>query len=312
MYSFPKIFQLGTRYVQDIFEEEVEITEKIDGSQFRFCLNDLGEVDMWGRNAQIFAGNADKNFVPVVEWVQSIKEKLMHGCVYYGETLARPRHNVLKYDRTPNNNFCLFGASFKGNTLFSGHEALVSTAAYLGCDAAPLIYSGIVEGIKGKDQNAFIDLLLDRESYLGGCKIEGVVIKNLNRSAIITGTKESPGVITPIMCAKFVSESFKEKHEANVGEYKQSSGDRIAILFNQYRTEARWNKAVQHLKESGNLDNDPKDIGKLMKEVNDDIVNECKEEIMENMWQILNKVHKGAWVRGLPEWYKRKLLEEAE
>ena len=33
---FPKIFTIGTRYVQNIFDDEVEITEKIDGSQFCF------------------------------------------------------------------------------------------------------------------------------------------------------------------------------------------------------------------------------------------------------------------------------------
>lgn len=31
--AFPKIFSLGTNYIQDIFKEEVEVTEKVDGSQ---------------------------------------------------------------------------------------------------------------------------------------------------------------------------------------------------------------------------------------------------------------------------------------
>jgi len=34
--AFPKIFTLGTDYISDIFKEEVEITEKIDGSQISF------------------------------------------------------------------------------------------------------------------------------------------------------------------------------------------------------------------------------------------------------------------------------------
>ena len=29
--AFPKIFAIGTDYIKDIFEEEVEITEKLDG-----------------------------------------------------------------------------------------------------------------------------------------------------------------------------------------------------------------------------------------------------------------------------------------
>lgn len=34
--AFPKIFALGTQYTEGIFDSEVEITEKIDGSQFNF------------------------------------------------------------------------------------------------------------------------------------------------------------------------------------------------------------------------------------------------------------------------------------
>ncbi len=34
--AYPKIFALGTRYVETIFDEPVEATEKIDGSQFVF------------------------------------------------------------------------------------------------------------------------------------------------------------------------------------------------------------------------------------------------------------------------------------
>ena len=38
--SFPKIFELGTDYISLIADNEVEITEKIDGSQFVF-----GKID---------------------------------------------------------------------------------------------------------------------------------------------------------------------------------------------------------------------------------------------------------------------------
>jgi len=34
--AFPKIFAIGTDYISNIFDDEVEITEKIDGSQFAF------------------------------------------------------------------------------------------------------------------------------------------------------------------------------------------------------------------------------------------------------------------------------------
>ena len=34
--AYPKIFAIGTDYICDIFKDVVEITEKIDGSQFVF------------------------------------------------------------------------------------------------------------------------------------------------------------------------------------------------------------------------------------------------------------------------------------
>ena len=312
MHSFPKIFHLGTKYVSDIFKEEVEITEKLDGSHFRFCLDKDNNIEMWGRQAQIFLENADGNFKPVAEWVHSIKNKLEPGIIYYGETLSKPRHNVLNYSSTPKNHFCLFGFSTWGNSLFAQHPILKSMAEHLDCDVVPLIYKGVLSDEVHGGINGFIDQLLDRESYLGGVKIEGVVIKNLQRTAILTGTPADPKVILPIMCAKFVCEDFKEKHEANRVEYKESYRDRISLLFESYRTNARWNKAVQHLKEAGELLDDPKDIGKLVNEIQSDIIQECKEEIKEELWNLTIKLYKGSFTHGFPEWYKRKLLDDTD
>ena len=40
--EFPKIFSLGTKYIVDIFDSPVEVTEKLDGSQFTFAkVNDI-------------------------------------------------------------------------------------------------------------------------------------------------------------------------------------------------------------------------------------------------------------------------------
>lgn len=36
LHSFPKIFAVGTSYIQDLLNGEVEVTEKVDGSQFVF------------------------------------------------------------------------------------------------------------------------------------------------------------------------------------------------------------------------------------------------------------------------------------
>lgn len=128
MYSFPKIFQLGTVYVQDIFNEPVEITEKIDGSHFKFWIDEEGHLKTFSRGSEIFPESSDKLFKPVLEWAHSIKDKLGRGTVYYGETLCRPKHNVLTYNRVPTNNFCLFGCSLLNNTEFLNHYELIEIA----------------------------------------------------------------------------------------------------------------------------------------------------------------------------------------
>ena len=46
--SFPKIFHIGESMIQNLFKGEVEITEKLDGSQFDFGITKDG-----GANTQV-------------------------------------------------------------------------------------------------------------------------------------------------------------------------------------------------------------------------------------------------------------------
>jgi hypothetical protein len=86
--------------------------------------------------------------------------------------------------------------------------------------------------------------------------------------------------------------------------------ERIATAF---CTEARWEKAVQHLRDDGALTDSPKDIGALLKALNHDIDVECKDEIKDALWQMFRKDILRVASRGFPEWYKRCLAAgEAE
>ena len=69
-------------------------------------------------------------------------------------------------------------------------------------------------------------------------------------------------------------------------------------------------KAVQHLREKDLLANEPKDIGPLMREVQDDIEKEEAEQIATALYQwALPQIKRGS-VRGLPEWYKQELAKK--
>ena len=108
---------------------------------------------------------------------------------------------------------------------------------------------------------------------------------------------------------KFVSEAFKETHQKEWKVGNPTGGDMIELLAFTLRTEARWNKAVQHLRDSGRLEESPRDIGALIEEVKADVEKECREEIRDRLYnhawpQIRRKI-----VAGLPQWYKERLLQ---
>ena len=70
--SFPKIFGVGAnRAVQDIFSGPVEVTEKVDGSQFAFGRID-GEIVMRSKGRVIDVGTADAMFQKAEDYVLSI------------------------------------------------------------------------------------------------------------------------------------------------------------------------------------------------------------------------------------------------
>ena len=114
--------------------------------------------------------------------------------------------------------------------------------------------------------------------------------------------------IIPLMSAKYVSDKFKEKHQKDWK--KENTGKGKWELFKEnYRTEARWLKTIQHLRDDGKLDNSLKDIGNLIKEVKRDICEEEKENIKYFLWREFGEelLRKSVW--GLPEFYKKYLME---
>lgn len=304
--SYPSIFSFGHRAIADLLTVPVYVQEKIDGSQFSFGLirstdleilhgADSYELICKSKGAEIFLETADKLFKCAVEYVYSIKDKLVPGWTYRGEVLCRPRHNTLAYDRVPRHNVVIFDVNTSEETYLT-YESMTEYAAGLDLEVVPLLYQGIVTTA---DQ---LKAFLETQSFLGGQKVEGVVVKPVGYGLF--------GVDKKALMGKYVSEAFKEIHG---GEWKKNNPsnnevvERVALL---YKTPARWQKSIQHLKEAGQLEDSPRDIGKLMKEVNTDVLKECEAEIKEELF-------KQAWPKiariitaGLPEYYKKMLLDK--
>jgi len=292
--AFPKIFAIGTDYIKDIFQEEVEITEKVDGSQFVFGRVN-GELMMRSKGCIQYAEKHDRMFDIACDYVVSIESRLPEDTVFYAEYLNKPKHNTLCYDTVPKNNLVLFGVCSTSQKFVSTYANLICFGATLEIDVVPLLYSGKISNMEE------ITKLLETDSYLGGNKIEGVVVKNYHKPFLLGGQP------IPLMAGKYVSEAFKEVHRKSWSKENTGVG-KWQTFKNGYKTEARWEKAIQHLKEKGEYTGTPKDIGKLMKEIQEDIKAEEMDIIKNFLWKEFGQEVLRTACNGFPEWFKLKLM----
>ena len=232
----------------------------------------------------------DKMFAEAVGSIKAHERFLRKGYIYRGEYLKKPKHNCLAYDRIPRDYIILFdietdvGRHLRGDEFnAAAHEAGYETVMQ-------------IEARINKPEDLLS--LLEIPSHLGGQKIEGVVIKSLSLSNEFGG---------PLM-AKYVSEKFKEVQRGEWREANPTQTDITHKLIAAYRTPARWNKAIQHLRERGQLTNAPTDIAALIKEVSCDVHEECSSEIKQILFNHFWKDISRGITRGLAEWYKEELL----
>lgn len=295
---FPKIFAVGSPHIPTLFKGEVEITEKIDGSQFVFGKID-DELWMRSKGALLHIDAPQQMFEEGVRYIEDVSHRLPNNVVFYSEWLRQPKHNVLKYARTPKNGIALFGVQFLSTGHFvSQHDRLCEFAKALDVETVQLLHKGPVDDID------MLDKLLNTESQLGGADVEGIVVKNYGQDFWLGGQ------LMPLTAGKYVSEKFKEIHRKNWSK-ENTAGGKWQVFKDQYCTETRWEKAVQHLRDKGELEREPRDIGKLIKEVRSDITEEEKETIKEFLWKQFGDELLRNSTKGLPEWYKHKLAEDS-
>lgn len=294
-HSYPSIFNLGHKAVADLLLEPVLVEEKIDGSQFSFGLfmgDDGPFLRCRSKGAELNVIAPEKMFTAAVATVQELAPMLKEGWTYRAEYLVKPKHNALAYDRTPKRYLILFDIN-SGEEEYLPWEAKEAEAVRLELEVVPYLYHGMVTSVE------MIRDLLASTSILGGQKIEGVVVKNYARF----------GRDKKVLMGKFVSEAYKEVHSAEWKSANLKSGDIIDILIRKYKTPARWAKAVQHLREAGKLEDSPKDIGLLFKEVPEDLKREEADAIKDTLFAwAWSKVQRGA-TAGIAEWYKDELLK---
>jgi len=291
IHDYGKVYTHGSKYVYEVFNGPVVVQEKVDGSQFSFAIvND--ELVFRSRKRQMDCNDYEQMFEKGIKALEEIKDQLMRGVIYRGEYLQSPRHNALKYDRVPIRNVILFDIedlSIGDN--YYPPEFVQKEAERLGLECVPTYF-------EGKCDSQFLLQYLEKKPILGGEQIEGVVVKNY----------AMPDASGKFLKAKMVRSDYKEIQTTEWKKAHASGKDVSWQIVLALRTEARWNKAVQHLKEEGKLLDAPQDIGNLIKAVNLDVLEEEADEIKEILFKHYWKDISRGITRGLPEWYKRKLM----
>lgn len=293
--SYPKVYNLGHKAIEDLFKDEVTVEEKIDGSQFSFGFiadeNDTYELKCRSHNQQIDMDNIPKMFRKAVETAKILIPKLTPGWIYRCEYLEKPHHNVLTYDRVPKHHLIIFDIE-KGDQDFLPPCDRAGYAKWIGLETVPVFYYGKLDSYEEMVE------LLKKISCLGGEQIEGLVFKNRHRF----------GIDGKVLMGKHVREAYRERHQK---EFKAQGKHVIQKIGGSLHTEARWLKAIQHLKERGKLSDSPKDIGNLLKEISTDIYTECADDIKEALFQAHWKMICKIATKGFPEFYKNLLARRA-
>ncbi len=290
MRGYGKVWAIGHRNTKRLFEGPVEIQEKVDGSQFSMGRYN-GELVCKSRNA-ILHDPPQQMFAQAVETAQSLD--LIDGWTYRGEYLQKPNHNSLCYERIPEKHIIIFDID-KGHEDYANKHERYHECERLGLEAIP-----VLDNCQITTTDSLLSYL-DRISVLGGAKIEGIVVKNYAICDEHDGHS---------LKGKFVSEQFKEIHGKEWKAKNPGGADIKRTIGETYQTDARWHKAIQHLKEAGTLTGSPKDIGNLIKAVQSDVLEECKEDIKEALFKWAWKDVSRMITYGLPEWYKRELMKE--
>ncbi len=301
--SYPKVYNMGHPALEALLDGPVVVQEKVDGSQFSFANID-GELVMRSKGTDLFVESSDKLFAPAIATAKRLfdESRLVEGYVYRGEVLAKPKHNTISYAATPPGNVILFDVEYEPDRFMSPTDMRLH-AATLGLHSVATLMrdtgaGGYVDGSQLTLEK--FEALLNITSSLGGSTIEGVVIKNHNRW----------GKDGKFLAGKHVSEVFKETHKKAWREGNPTRQDVVEKLIDELRSPMRWEKAVQHMRERGELTETPRDIGPLLKEAKNDIDSEERDYIAEKLLaHFLPQILRGS-TGGLAEWYKKKLLEK--
>lgn len=316
-FTYQKVRQTRDRFFFKLQGRPCVLQEKIDGSQISFWMDPEDQLHVCSKRYELDLENPPKLFRGAVNHLLSVAHLMGTGYIYYGECLQTPGHNNITYDRIPKNHIMLFDVVSMGGS-FVPHYEIAMMAVVLDIETIPQ-FAEIEAWGTVRDMRAIEDLM-STKSVLGGSKIEGVVIKDI--------ADHTQG-FTSSFSARHKGDTVIHMSVENMGrgvfkvvspEYSEKSGakkwkgdvDTVLQLATQYNCVQRFNKAIQHLRDDGTLTNSPKDIGPLMKELNNDFEEEETENIKSILWNKFRKTFIREMSKGFPDYYKGLLERGVE
>ena len=299
MFRYPKVLGLGHEMIAEIFNNPVELSEKVDGSQCRIHLTE--DITACGSKN---VGIADDKMFAIAHqqtqriWNEKVWRAFGDDITLFTEFLNKEKHNVLKYERVPLNHLYLFGAIINDKHLKT--KELIELATEINIEP-PIILASKKE-IESQDE---LEEYLTITSGLGGTLLEGIVIKNYDQSypPLLASTQAFFGY--PLV-GKLVRDDFKERLNKEWSGKKQKETP-MAKVTSEFLTDARFHKSIQHLEDEGKIGYEMCDLKVLIPEFYNDLLDEEKDEItklaMVEFWRQLKKKCDnyvvGAWKKHL-------------
>lgn len=273
--KYIKIYLLGHEENVNIFSnpnDEIVIEEKLDGANFRWYINDFGQI-IFGSHTQQLSEDKDHKYQKNFErCINHIKEKLYgkdllkyKGMIFYGECCVKHTINY-NWEKIPP--FLGFDINNDENENYPKrylpYPLVKEVYEELGLNFVPVIKVCKASELKVSEIN---DSVVPDSEYFSlssqDKKAEGIIFKKYR----FDENNKDDGQIF----AKYVREKFKEKNKEVFGGGKKFAKDDAEYFTAVYCTNARIDKCIFKLTDEG------KKLG------------------MELMGELLNLVYKDIW-----------------
>ncbi len=295
--AYPSIATLDVKSTRNWSENyNYYIEEKIDGSQLSIVVQN-DKLSFYNKHSRAGMNNSFEKAITMLTFKYDQKNILNQNYIYHGESVCRIKHNVCAYERTPKNYFILYDIFDNTTNEYLSSEAKLIETQRVGMEIVPTLYYN-----KDPNQNPYeiCDKLIksiennELHSCLGGV-MEGIVLKH---HAFL---KKGKYVATKL---KLVTKTFKERHVIKLPKAELSADEFLESLGKSFCTEARFQKAYQHLVER---DIEP-NANKIIGELNADFDKEYKDELSLLLYTEFSPLLKKLAREGATNWFNQTFI----